>query len=170
LKQTRNCEIALKTVHGGIFIDPQVLGERELLVELRARGFADLSAEHAQNYQALKTDICADPFSQCASAWEELRLLRYALTNPSAGNSECKRVFSRFAATCKQHVRADHASHAMFMHSVAHADAWAAALEFLHADAPPPGQLRETVGCKRERSDTSTDAHPTPLYIPPCAV
>ena len=114
--------------------------------------------------------MCADPFSQCSAAWEELRQLRYALTNPCAASSECKRVFLLFAATCKQHARAGYGSHAMFVDWVPHADIWGAALEFLHSDAPPPGQLRETVGCERDRSDSSTDAQPTPVYIPPCAV
>ena len=171
LKHTQaEAHTPFKTAHGNIFLDPRTLSERELHAELRARGFAELSAEHARNFETLKGDMCADPFSQCSAAWEELRQLRYALTNPCAASSECKRVFLLFAATCKQHARAGYGSHAMLVDWVPHADIWGAALEFLHSDAPPPGQLRETVGCKRDRIDSSTDAQPTPVYIPPCAV
>jgi len=159
-----------ETAPGSIFLDPRTLGERELHAELRARGFADLSAQHAQNCEALKGDMCADPFSQCTAAWEELRQLRYALSNPCAGTSECKRVFLRFAASCKQHARAGHGTHAMFVDSAAHADAWAAALEFLRTDAPPPGQPRASVGCKRRQSESDSDAHATPVYVPPCVL
>ena len=164
LAHTRAQNIA----YGHIFLDPRTLTERELHAELRARGFAELSTEHAQNCKALKTDMCTDPFSQCPDAWEEVRQLRYALANPCARGGECKRRFLRFAATCKQHARAEHGTHAMFLDSVAHTDAWAAALEFLHTDAGVAGQQSESVGCKRDRSETDTDTHATPVYIPPC--
>lgn len=136
--------------------------------ELRARGFAELSAENAQNCEALKADMCADPFSQCVDAWEEIRLLRYALGNPCAGRNECKREFLRFAATCKQHARSCYGTHAAFTDTAVHAEAWASALEFLHADAAVPGQQRVSVGGKRPRRETDTDAHATPVYLPPC--
>ena len=114
--------------------------------------------------------MCADPFSHCTAAWEEVRQLRYALTNPCAGSSECKRGFQRFAAACKEHARAELGPYAMFVDSAAHADAWTAALEILHVDAAAGGQQPASVGCKRRQSESDSDAHATPVYAPPCAV
>lgn len=158
------------TAYGHIFLDPCSLGERELHAELRARGFTELSADNAQNCETLKADMCADPFSQCVDAWEEIRLLRYALGNPCAGSNECKREFLRFAATCKQHARTSCGTQAAFTDTVVHAEAWAAVSEFLHADAAVPGQQCVSGRGKRPRSETDTDTHATPVYLPPCPV
>ena len=158
------------TAYGHIFLDPRTLADRELHAELRARGFAELSADHVHNCEALKADMCADPFSQCGDAWEEIRLLRYALGNPCAGSNDYKREFLRFAATCKQHARTSYGTHAAFLDTVVHAEAWGGALEFLHTGAAVHLSPRVSVGGKRSRSETDTDTHATPVYLPPCPV
>lgn len=157
-----------KSAYGSIFLDPRTVVRRELHAELRARGFAELATECTRNCEVLKADMCADPFSQCADAWEEIRQLRYALGNPCAGSNECKVCFLRFAATCKQHARAEHGTHVAFMHTEQCTEAWAAALEFLHTDVAAQDPQRASVGGKRGRNETDTDPHATPVYIPPC--
>ena len=166
LAHTRAQNIA----YGHIFLDPRTVTERELHAELRARGFAELSTEHAQNCKALKTDMCTDPFSQCTDAWEEIRQLRYALANPCAGSNECKREFQRFAATCKQHARAQRGTHAMFLDPFMHAEAWATALEFVHTLGFLQVSPHVSAGGKRSRCESHADVHVTPVYHPPCAV